>query len=80
MNYNGVLPLTTHTGQGQSVAMPNTDPLLTATEVAEKARVHPETVRRWTRDGLLKAITLPGGHLRYDPEEVNALLTSGTAA
>lgn len=60
--------------------MPNTEPLLTAAEVARRCNVHPETVRRWTRDGLLKAVVLPGGHKRYNPDDVAALTTAGTAA
>lgn len=33
------------------------DPLLTVEEVAERLKVHPESVRRWLRDGTL------AGHL-----------------
>ncbi len=29
------------------------DPLLTVEEVAERLKVHPESVRRWLRDGTL---------------------------
>lgn len=58
--------------------MPNTEPLLTTAEVATRCKVHPETVRRWAREGSLKAITLPGGQKRYDPAEV-AVLTGSAA-
>jgi len=33
------------------------DPLLTVDDVAERLKVHPESVRRWLRDGTL------AGHL-----------------
>lgn len=49
--------------------------LLTAPEVADQARVSPETVRRWARRGLLPAIELPSGALRFRAEDVEALLT-----
>ena len=33
-------------------------PLLTVDEVAQRLKVHPETVRRWIRAGALRAIPL----------------------
>lgn len=48
--------------------------LLTASEVAERARVSAETVRRWVREGQLPAITLPSGTLRFRAEDIDALL------
>jgi excisionase family DNA binding protein len=48
--------------------------LATAREVAEQVGVVPETVLRWTRLGLLPAIRLPGGAIRYRPGEVDAWL------
>lgn len=60
--------------------MSNSEPLLTVADVAKRAKVHPETVRRWTRDGLLKAVTLPSGHKRYAPADVDAILTPQDAA
>ena len=37
--------------------------LLTVNEVAKRLRVDASTVRRWIRDGLLEAVTLPhNGH------------------
>lgn len=43
--------------------MHNTPPeeLLTAEEVAAALKVHPETVRRWARDGRIPSIQLPAG-------------------
>lgn len=60
--------------------MSNSEPLLTVADVAKRANVHPETVRRWTRDGLLPVITLPRGGKRYDPAVVDAILTPQDAA
>ena len=42
-----------------------TGPLLTAREVAELLGVSTETVLRWARRGLLPAIRLPGGAIRF---------------
>ena len=47
------------------------DSLLTAREVAARLSVCPETVLRWTRRGELPAIRLPGGQLRYRPDELD---------
>ncbi len=53
---------------------PQPGKLLTAREVAEVVGVHTETVLRWTRDGKLLAIRLPGGGLRYREERLHAWL------
>jgi excisionase family DNA binding protein len=58
--------------------------LLTARELGEAIGVSAETVLRWTRQGELPAIRLPGtarGRLRYRPEDVDAWLEQhGTGA
>ena len=54
--------------------MPNSDPLLTAAQVAARIPVHVETVRRWTREGKLTAVVLPSGRKRYRAADVDALL------
>jgi len=59
-----------------------TDRLLTAREVGEHLGVSTETVLRWTRRGVLPAIRLPGGALRFRPKELEAALDeweAGTA-
>lgn len=58
--------------------MPNKE-LLTAREVAERLSVHVESVRRWTRQGDLRAVRLPSGRYRYRADDVAAMV-NGTAA
>ena len=57
--------------------MGKTGALRTTQEVAEEYGVHPSTVRRWVKAGHLAATRLPGGQLRFRPEDVDAI---GTAA
>jgi excisionase family DNA binding protein len=40
--------------------------------------VNPETVLRWTRRGDLPAVRLPGGPIRYRPEDLDAWLLART--
>lgn len=54
--------------------------LLTAREVADTFGVSPETVLRWTRDGKLPAIRLPGGAIRYRPAELEEWLAERATA
>lgn len=58
--------------------MPNTE-LLTAQEVAQRLAVHVESVRRWTRQGDLRAVRLPSGRYRYRAEDVTALVDGNAA-
>lgn len=60
--------------------MTQEQPLVTAAEVARRAQVHPETVRRWVREGLITAIELPSGRLRFRREDVEALLNTQAAS
>ena len=39
--------------------------MLTVRELATTLNVHPETLRRWTRQGLVPALRTPTGRLRY---------------
>ena len=48
--------------------------LLTARQVADLLGVSSETVLRWTRRGLLPAIRLPGGAIRYRESDLEAWL------
>jgi excisionase family DNA binding protein len=44
---------------------------LTPAEVAKLLRVAPVTVRMWAQKGMLRAETTPGGHRRYNKQEVH---------
>jgi excisionase family DNA binding protein len=57
-----------------------TEPLLTARDVAELVDVHVETVLRWVRQGLIPAVRLPGGAIRFRPEELEAWLAEHATA
>jgi excisionase family DNA binding protein len=50
--------------------------MLTVDEVAARLRVSPESVRRWARQGRLRAVHV-GRQLRIPPEEVNRILSDG---
>lgn len=52
----------------------NSEVLLTVAEVAKTLRVRQETIRRYINDGVLKALTLPGGDYRVRQEDAEALL------
>ncbi|MBN7454273.1 MerR family transcriptional regulator [Mycobacteroides abscessus] len=54
--------------------------LFTTSEVADRLRVDSSTIRKWVAKGLLKAVTLPGGHHRFRPEDVEALLADASKA
>lgn len=54
--------------------------LLTTSQIADQLQVDPSTVRKWVAKGLLEAVTLPGGHHRFRPEDVEALLAAPAKA
>ncbi|MDO3024419.1 MerR family transcriptional regulator [Mycobacteroides abscessus] len=54
--------------------------LMTTSEVAERLRVDSSTIRKWVAKGLLKAVTLPGGHHRFRQEDIEALLAEASKA
>jgi len=49
-----------------------TDRLVTSRQLADQLAVSTETVLRWTRDGKLPAIRLPGGAIRYRESDLDA--------
>ena len=55
-----------------------TGPLLTTREVAELLGVSSESVLRWVRRGDLPAIRLPGGAIRFRPDDIEAWLADRT--
>lgn len=67
------MPTAVHTPDGP-------DELLTASEIAEMARVDPATVLRWAKDGLLPvAVRTPGGRRRFRRSDVERILQPDTA-
>ncbi|QGQ18452.1 BldC family transcriptional regulator [Cellulomonas sp. JZ18] len=53
---------------------PESETLLTPSEVATLFRVDPKTVTRWAKSGKLSSIRTLGGHRRYRESEVRDLL------
>jgi len=51
--------------------------LLTISKAAKKLSVHPNSLRNWEKQGLIKPIRLPSGQRRYSIDELNRLLQSG---
>lgn len=54
--------------------------LLTTSEVARRLRVSVATVNRYAREGLLRAVVLPGGQRRFAATDIEALATPVQAA
>ncbi|MFC1600592.1 helix-turn-helix domain-containing protein [Patescibacteria group bacterium] len=51
--------------------------LLTLSEVAEILNVHPNTLRKWDKEGILKAIRFgERGDRRYNKEDIKKLVKS----
>ena len=48
--------------------------LLTLSEVAQLLRVHANTLRRWDREGILKALRTPGGQRRYRKSDIDTII------
>lgn len=55
-------------------AGPESEALLTPSEVAELFRVDPKTVTRWAKAGKLSSIRTLGGHRRFRESEVRELI------
>lgn len=51
--------------------------LLTISKAAKKLGVHPNSLRNWEKQGLIKPVRLPGSQCRYSMDELNRLLQSG---
>ena len=53
---------------------PESEPLLTPSEVATLFRVDPKTVTRWAKAGKLTSIRPLGGHRRFRASEIRRCL------
>lgn len=47
---------------------------LTTTDVAEMLEMSNATIRRWARQRRLPYLLSPGGHYRFDADEINRLI------
>jgi excisionase family DNA binding protein len=52
-----------------------TEELVTVEEVARILKVRRETIRRYIKNGYLKAVTLPGGDYRLRETDIQELLS-----
>ena len=53
-------------------------PWLKTSEAAQRLHVTPKTVARWASEGRLEHRRTLGGHRRYDPELIDALVNALT--
>jgi predicted site-specific integrase-resolvase len=51
--------------------------LLSIGEAAKKLGVHPNRLRAWEKQGLIRPVRLPSGQRRYPVEEINRILGTG---
>ena len=58
--------------------MPTSPAWLTASQAAARLQVSAKTVTRWANQGRLQHRRTLGGHRRYDPELIDALVTALT--
>jgi excisionase family DNA binding protein len=58
--------------------MPGYRPWLKTSEAAARLHVSAKTVTRWANDGRLQHRRTLGGHRRYDPELIDALVEALT--
>ena len=47
---------------------------VTIRQAADQLGLHPDTLRKWDREGRIIAVRTPGGHRRYLPSQIKALL------
>jgi excisionase family DNA binding protein len=64
--------------EGGEFPMPASPAWLTASQVARRLHVSPKTVARWASEGRLAHRRTLGGHRRFDPELIDALVDALT--
>lgn len=52
---------------------------LTATKAAEYLGCHPDTVKRWAKQGKVRSFKTPGGWYRFRPADLDHLLRTPAA-
>jgi excisionase family DNA binding protein len=67
-----------HSRKGGEPPMPPSPAWLTASQAARRLHVSPKTVTRWASQGRLQHRRTLGGHRRYDPELIDALVQALT--
>ena len=58
--------------------MPASHPWLKTSEAAQRLHVSAKTVARWASEGRLEHRRTLGGHRRYDPQLIDALVNALT--
>lgn len=51
--------------------------LLSISEAAKRLGVHPNRLREWEKQGLIRPVRLPSGHRRYPVDEIDGILRTG---
>lgn len=53
--------------------------LLSIGEAANRLGISVDTLRRWSNEGRVPAVTLPSGHRRFRLEDIEAMVTGRSA-
>jgi excisionase family DNA binding protein len=56
--------------------LPNAEPFLHPSHVADLLHVSPKTIARWAKDGRLPFLRTLGGHRRYPEQAIRQLAAS----
>ncbi len=53
--------------------------LITKEELGERLKLRPDTIKRWTLQGIIPCLRLSGKVVRYDPDQVTDALRQHAA-
>jgi excisionase family DNA binding protein len=56
--------------------LPDAEPFLHTSQVADILHVSPKTIARWAKDGRLPCLRTLGGHRRYPEQAIRQLAAS----